>query len=114
MKSRRVILNQQPFDTRDEKKQRANNCVQASGPLPGSTASKPATAVGLRLSQTITLDTAATIRVHVTADNRYELFADGEFVGRGSERGDERNWFFETYELELGAGEHTLVARAWR
>ena len=54
-----------------------------------------------------------TIRVHVTADNRYELFLDGERIGRGSERGDERNWFFETYDLPLEKGEHVLVARIW-
>ena len=49
--------------------------------------------------------------LHVTADERYELFLDGERVGRGPERGDVRHWFYETYEGELGAGEHVLVAR---
>ena len=52
-------------------------------------------------------------RVHVTADERYELFLDGERIGRGSERGDGNHWFFETYDLNLTAGEHVLVARVW-
>ncbi len=60
-----------------------------------------------------TLDTPATVRAHVTADERYELFLDGERIGRGSERGDADHWFFETYELALAAGAHVLAARVW-
>ncbi len=60
-----------------------------------------------------TLDQAATIPVHVTADERYELFLDGVRVGRGSERGDPDHWFYESYALELPPGEHLLVARVW-
>lgn len=60
-----------------------------------------------------TMEQAATIRVHVTADERYELFLDGERIGRGSERGDGDHWFFETYDLELTQGEHIFVARVW-
>jgi alpha-L-rhamnosidase len=59
------------------------------------------------------LDAPQTIRVHVTADERYELFVDGRRVGRGSERGDRANWFFETYDLDLAAGGHVIVARTW-
>lgn len=54
-----------------------------------------------------------TIRVLVTADERYELFVDGERVGRGPERGDPRNWFYEEYELALEAGQHLFAARTW-
>ncbi len=54
-----------------------------------------------------------TIRVLVTADERYELYVDGERVGRGPERGDARNWFYEEYELALEAGPHLLAARTW-
>ncbi len=59
------------------------------------------------------LEQAATIPVHVTADERYELFLDGKRVGRGSERGDPNHWFYESYALELPPGEHMLVARVW-
>ena len=59
------------------------------------------------------LPEAAVIRTHVTADERYELFVDGVRVGRGSERGDPRNWFFETYDIPLTKGDHTIVAKTW-
>jgi hypothetical protein len=49
----------------------------------------------------------------VTADERYELFLDGRRVGRGSERGNFEHWFYETYESDLAAGNHVLVARVW-
>ena len=52
-------------------------------------------------------------RIHVTADERYDLYVDGLRVGRGSERGDAANWFYESYDLTLPAGRHTLVARVW-
>ncbi len=76
---------------------------RACGPEAGVTA--------YRLS--FCLAAAATVRVHVTADERYELFLDGERLGRGPERGDRENWFFETHDLNLAAGEHLLVARTW-
>lgn len=60
-----------------------------------------------------TLDMPITVRVHVTADERYELFVNGDQVGRGPERGDPRHWCFETYDLQLDAGAHVLVARVW-
>lgn len=60
------------------------------------------------------LDATSTARVHVSADERYELWLDGERVGRGPERGVRQAWFYESYDLPLAAGEHTLVARVWQ
>lgn len=57
---------------------------------------------------------AASIRIHVSADERYHLYVDGQLEGRGPERGSDRAWFYETYDLELSAGGHTLVAIVWR
>jgi alpha-L-rhamnosidase len=51
------------------------------------------------------------LRVHVTADERYELFLNGERIGRGPERGDLNSWFFDSYDWSLPTGEHTVVAR---
>lgn len=59
------------------------------------------------------VEAAATIRLHVSADERYELFVDGERVGRGPERGAPDCWFFESYEAQFEAGEHVIVARQW-
>lgn len=56
---------------------------------------------------------AQCLRVHVSGDERYELYLDQQRIGRGSERGDRTNWFYETYELEIPAGEHQWIARCW-
>src|SRR5215207_5433791 len=56
------------------------------------------------------LPQAASIRIHVSADERYQLYVDGQMEGRGPERGSDRAWFYETYDLELSAGQHTFVA----
>jgi hypothetical protein len=51
--------------------------------------------------------------IHVTADERYELFLDGERIGRGSERGEPGHWYYESYRLSLKPGRHVLAARVW-
>lgn len=60
------------------------------------------------------LDAEATIRIHVSADERYDLWLDGARVGRGPERGVRSAWFYESYDLALAAGAHVLVGRVWR
>src|ERR1041385_411884 len=60
------------------------------------------------------LPEAAVIRIHVSADERYQLYVDGQMEGRGPERGSDRAWFYETYDLDLSAGQHILVAIVWR
>lgn len=59
------------------------------------------------------IESETTVRAHVSADERYELFLDGKRVGRGSERGDRNNWFYESYDLHFSKGKHILVARVW-
>jgi len=59
------------------------------------------------------IESQVTVTIHVSADERYELFLDGQRIGRGPERGDPENWFFESYELDLTSGAHLLVARTW-
>ncbi|HVG38091.1 MAG TPA: alpha-L-rhamnosidase C-terminal domain-containing protein [Pyrinomonadaceae bacterium] len=59
------------------------------------------------------LDRTTTIRIYVSADERYELFFDGRRIGRGPERGDRLNWFYESYDLSVQPGEHVLIARVW-
>ena len=62
----------------------------------------------------VDLPQADRVRVHVSADERYLFHVDGQRVGRGPERGSDRAWFYETYDLDLAAGPHTLVALVWR
>lgn len=52
-------------------------------------------------------------RIHVSADERYELFIDGERVARGPEVGERACWFYDTFDLDLAPGEHAIVARVW-
>jgi len=59
------------------------------------------------------LDAAAALRLHVSADERYKLYLDGKLVGVGSERGEPLHWFYETYDFNLPAGEHVFVAVVW-
>ncbi len=57
----------------------------------------------------------ASFIAHVTADNRYRLFVNGEHVGLGPARGDKIHWRFETYDLApyLKQGENTIAAQVW-
>ncbi|MDH6358611.1 alpha-L-rhamnosidase C-terminal domain-containing protein [Parabacteroides sp. PF5-9] len=53
--------------------------------------------------------------VHVSADNRYKLYINGEFVSLGPARGDIYNWNFETVDLApyLKKGKNVLAAVVW-
>ncbi len=64
-----------------------------------------------RLDFILSVETA--IPLHVTADERYRLFCDGDCIGEGPERGSVDHWHFETYALTLPAGAHRLTALAW-
>jgi hypothetical protein len=56
-----------------------------------------------------------TFVVHVTADNRYQLFVNGERVAWGPARGDLYHWRYETVDIarHLRAGSNTLAAVVW-
>lgn len=53
--------------------------------------------------------------VHVSADNRYKLYVNGQYVGNGPERGDLMNWRFETIDLApyLIEGNNVIGALVW-
>ena len=57
----------------------------------------------------------ASFVVHVSADNRYRLFVNGQPVGSGPARGDLAHWHYETYDLApyLKPGKNTLAALVW-
>ena len=50
----------------------------------------------------------------VSADERFILFLDGREIARGPHRGMVEHWFYETYEVDLAPGEHTLEAICWQ
>jgi hypothetical protein len=53
--------------------------------------------------------------IHVSADNRYQLFANGVRVSWGPARGDLLHWRFESVDIapQLRAGKNTLAAVVW-
>jgi alpha-L-rhamnosidase len=53
--------------------------------------------------------------VNVSADNRYKLFVNGQFVSLGPARGDIFHWNFETVDLAnfLVAGKNVIAAVVW-
>ncbi|MGA2327993.1 MAG: hypothetical protein ABSH05_17075 [Bryobacteraceae bacterium] len=48
--------------------------------------------------------------IRITADNRYQLFANGERVGGGPARGDLNHWRYETYDILVRDGDRWLIA----
>jgi alpha-L-rhamnosidase len=53
------------------------------------------------------------IRIHVSADERFELFLDGQRIARGPDRSDVEHWSYATYDLILKPGGHRLEALVW-
>ncbi len=53
--------------------------------------------------------------VHVSGDNRYRLFVNGEYVCIGPSRGDVAHWRFETVDIAsfLKKGDNVLAAEVW-
>jgi alpha-L-rhamnosidase len=57
----------------------------------------------------------ASFVVHVTGDNRYQLFVNGERVVWGPARGDLNHWRYETVDIapQLRAGKNAVAAVVW-
>lgn len=66
---------------------------------------------GYRLS--VTCSDAAHGTLHVSADERFELYVDGSLVGRGPERGEPEHWRFHSFTVDLEPGTHWIAARVW-
>ncbi|HRH59575.1 MAG TPA: alpha-L-rhamnosidase C-terminal domain-containing protein [Chitinophagaceae bacterium] len=60
-------------------------------------------------------DKPATFVVHVSGDNRYKLFVNGNLVSLGPARGDLYYWNFETVDIAafLKPGKNTVAAIVW-
>jgi alpha-L-rhamnosidase len=58
---------------------------------------------------------AGSFIIHISADNRYHLFVNGESVCRGPCRGDANRWFFETVDIAkfLRTGDNILAVVVW-
>ena len=53
--------------------------------------------------------------IHVSADNRYQLFVNGTLIGRGPARSSLYNWNFGTYDIAhyLTPGKNVIAALVW-
>ena len=56
---------------------------------------------------------SASCRIHVSADERFELFVDGLRIARGPDRSDVQHWCYATYDLKLVPGNHRMEALVW-
>lgn len=57
----------------------------------------------------------STFVVHVSADNRYKLYVNGQMVSLGPARGDLYYWNYETVDLApfLTVGDNIIAAKVW-
>ena len=53
--------------------------------------------------------------IHVSADNRYQLYVNGNFITYGPSRGDLQHWRFESLDIsaDLKKGQNVLAASVW-
>ena len=58
-----------------------------------------------------TVEHPGVMEIRFSADERCQLFLDGNLTSDGPERGCPERWYFRDEKLELEAGEHTLCAR---
>ncbi|WP_152362030.1 family 78 glycoside hydrolase catalytic domain [Microlunatus speluncae] len=109
MAAARILIDQDPFI--EDHTSWVDRCHWPAHWI--SVADAPATPVvaGYRLA--FAVDAATEALIHVSADERYELYLDGQLIGRGPDRGDLDHWNFESYRLDLPAGDHLLAARVW-
>ncbi len=107
--ARRVLIRNDPNTERDGGWQQRSRW--AARWIHVAERAEPPFVAGYRL--TFRLDEPTTLRLHVSADERYELLLDGARIGRGPDRCEPDHWTFVSYDCELPAGTHRLAARVW-
>lgn len=70
--------------------------------------------VVLSFTLNVALEAAATLHVHISADERYELSINGKHVSSGPHRSDVAHWSFASFRIELPRGEYSFEAIVWR
>ena len=57
----------------------------------------------------------SSIRIDVTADERFALLLDGKLIAQGPLRGMVDHWYYQSYEIaDLAPGRHRLEAVCWQ
>jgi len=110
-KIKKLLVRQTPFPVNPD-------CFFTEKPqLPCNWISCPETSLGLPIVMNFRLDFKTdaedTFVVHVSADQHYLLWLDGIFIDRGCEMKSPENWYFESYEISVGKGNHCLNALVW-
>jgi alpha-L-rhamnosidase len=67
----------------------------------------------LCFENTIDLKKKTRFKFHVSADQRYELYLNDEFIDMGPDRGDIQHWSFSTYQADLQPGKHHFKVLAY-
>ena len=71
----------------------------------------------VRFRKNLKLETQPeSVKIRISADTRYKLYVNGEFVEFGPAKGDQRIWYVDTVEIApwLHAGENTLAVEVLR
>ncbi len=60
-------------------------------------------------------DKPSSFSIHVSGDQRYRLFVNGQSVATGPSRSDEAHWRYQTFDIAnyLQAGKNSLAAVVW-
>lgn len=67
----------------------------------------------LRFTLDFSWTNAGPLRLHVTGDQRYQLYLDGQLLSCGPDRSDVEHWAVTTLDIELDHGTHRLSALVW-
>lgn len=67
----------------------------------------------LRWTRAFELREARSLVFHVSADQRYQLYVDGDFVGCGPDAGDIDHWMVASYHWEATEGAHLIEVLSW-
>lgn len=93
-----------------------SDAAQAEGRWITYPAIAPRTQVVLHFRRDISLDAVPkSFPVHLSADNRFILYVNGERVADGPARGDLAHWRYETVDLSpyLKTGHNVVAAEVW-
>jgi hypothetical protein len=73
----------------------------------------PDASLALMFRRQFELASPQKVRLHLSADQVYELCLDGKYLARGPQRGELHHWPYESFDLTLEPGKHTLAIKVW-
>lgn len=111
MNIKKILIDENPFPYEEDCHYEQKSLLPCNWiSVPGITRQAPIV-MEFQLNLKIACDD--TLRIHVSADQQYQLFIDDVLAGRGCEQKSPENWYFETYDITLKKGEHTLSVIVW-